>query len=97
MIGAGLLFLASNLEVMPEVNIGRMWPLILVVIGVGKLIGSDPGERWAGVTLMLIAGIFLAHNYRVMRLHDSWPLFIVVAGLSVISGSCSRKVEGKKP
>jgi len=32
-----------------------------------------------------------------VRLHDSWPLFIVIAGLSVMFGSHNRKVEGKKP
>ena len=37
-----------------------------------------------GLVLIFIAGIFLAHNYDVMRLRDSWPLFIVGAGLSVL-------------
>ena len=33
-----------------------------------------------GLVLTFIAGIFLAHNYDVARLRDSWPLFIVGAG-----------------
>lgn len=33
------------------------------------------------IGLVFIAGIFLAHNYDVTRLRDSWPLFIVGAGL----------------
>jgi hypothetical protein len=97
LIGVGLVFLASNLGSLPEMNIARLWPLVLVIIGTGKIVSSDPDDRWCGVTLLLIAGIFLAHNYRVMRIHDSWPLFIVVAGLSVMFGSRSRRIEGKKP
>ena len=97
LIGIGLIFLASNLGTMPEVNIARMWPLFLVVIGVIKILAPGDEGRWGGVSLILIAGIFLAHNYRVMRIHDSWPLFIVIAGLSVMFGSSQRKVEANKP
>lgn len=97
LIGVGLMFLASNLGSLPELNLARMWPLVLVIIGTAKLVSTDPDERWGGVTMILIAGIFLAHNYRVLRIHDSWPLFIVVAGLSVMFGSRSRKVERKQP
>ena len=97
LIGIGLIFLASNLGTMPEINVARMWPLFLVAIGVIKILAPGEDSRWDGVSLLLIAGIFLAHNYRVMRIHDSWPLFIVVAGLGVMFGSRQRKVEGKKP
>ena len=56
-----------------------------------------PRAEIGGLTLVLTGAIFLAHTYRVVRLHDSWPLFIVIAGLSVMFGSHNRKVEGKKP
>jgi uncharacterized membrane protein HdeD (DUF308 family) len=37
-LGIGVLFLLSNLDVIP--NIGKMWPLILVVVGLALLIGA---------------------------------------------------------
>ncbi len=95
LIGIGLIFLASNLGTMPEINMARMWPLILVAIGVIKILAPGEDSRWDGVSLILIASIFLAHNYRVMRIHDSWPLFIVVAGLTVMFGHRQRKMSGK--
>jgi hypothetical protein len=95
LIAVGLIFLASNLATMPEVNFARLWPLILVIIAAGKLVAPGEEGRWSGVSLMLIAAIFLAHNYRVMAIHDSWPLFIVIAGLSVLFGSRRRKIGGK--
>lgn len=97
LIGIGLMFLASNLGSLPEFDAARMWPLVLVVIGVGQLFSSDVEGRIGGITLMLTGAIFLAHNYRVVRLHDSWPLFMVVAGISVMFGSRNRKIESKKP
>ena len=97
LIGIGLIFLASNLGTMPEINVARMWPLILFVIGIGKILAPGEDSRWDGVSLILIGSIFLAHNYHFMRIHDSWPLFIVVAGLTVMFGHRQRKVPGTKP
>jgi hypothetical protein len=76
------------------VNIARLWPLILVAIGAGKLLTPGPDSRWDGFYLIFIAGIFLAHNYRVLTLRDSWPLFIVLAGLSVLFKTACGKRRG---
>ena len=97
LIGFGFIFLASNLGALPELDVARMWPLVLVVIGIGQLFSGDAEGRVGGLTLILTGAIFLGHTYRVVRLHDSWPLFIVIAGLSVMFGSRNRKIEGKKP
>ena len=96
LIVMGAVFLAANLGALPELDFSRLWPLVLVIIGLRELIAPGDEGRVGGVTLLLTAGIFLAHNYHVMRLNDSWPLFIAVAGLSVIFGSCKRKV-GARP
>lgn len=37
-LGVGLIFLLSNLDIIPD--LGRMWPLILVVIGIALLAGA---------------------------------------------------------
>ncbi|MGB8657302.1 MAG: DUF5668 domain-containing protein [Candidatus Zixiibacteriota bacterium] len=37
-LGLGIVFLLSNLEIIPD--IGRMWPLVLVVIGIALVVGS---------------------------------------------------------
>ena len=97
LIGIGLMFLASNLGSLPEFDWARSWPLVLVVIGVAQLFSGDVEGRIGGLTLILTGAIFLGHTYRVVRLHDSWPLFIVIAGISVMFGSRNRKIESKKP
>lgn len=90
----GLVFLASNLGTMPEVNFARLWPVILLAIGAGEILFPSPDEnRWGGLVLIFIAGIFLAHNYDVVRLRDSWPLFIVGAGLSVLLNASSSRTD----
>lgn len=37
-LGIGLIFLLSNLGILPD--IGEMWPLIPVVVGIALIIGS---------------------------------------------------------
>jgi multisubunit Na+/H+ antiporter MnhB subunit len=38
LIGIGLLFLLINLDVLP--NMGRSWPIIIIVIGIALIIGG---------------------------------------------------------
>lgn len=100
LVAVGLLFLASNLGTLPDVNFARLWPVILLVIGVGKIVSPSPDEaRWGGLVFVCMAGIFLAHNYDVLRLRDSWPLFIVVAGLSVLlnASTCGKNRKEGMP
>lgn len=37
-LGIGLIFLLSNLEILPDIR--EMWPLILIVVGISLMIGS---------------------------------------------------------
>jgi hypothetical protein len=96
----GLVFLAGNYDFGlfgVEVDFGRLWPLILIVLGVAKMAFPEGESRLGGLPLVFVGGIFLAHNYDVMRIHQSWPLFIVAAGIGILAGawSCSPKKEGQ--
>jgi hypothetical protein len=46
MIVMGLIFLASNMRMLPS-QFWNLWPLILVVVGLGGLLISDK-EEWDG-------------------------------------------------
>jgi len=89
-VAVGLVFLAINLDLMPPWELGRLWPVVLIVMGAAKVLFPDGDSRLAGLPLLLIGGIFLAHNYDVLHIRDSWPLFIVSAGLGVLAGACKR-------
>ena len=96
-IAIGLIFLAMNYDLMPAQDIGRLWPVILIVIGVGQMLFPDAEGRLGGLPLLFVGGIFLAHNYDVMRLKQSWPLFIVAGGISILasSWSCAPRKQGQ--
>jgi hypothetical protein len=97
LILVGLMLLAGNYELGIDINVGRMWPLILIVIGLAKVTFPEGESRLGGMPLVFVGGIFLAHNYDVMSIHESWPLFIVAAGIGVLanSWSSSTKKEGQ--
>lgn len=97
LIAIGGIFLMGNLTDVPMWTLGRLWPVILIIIGAAKVLWPNEGEgRTAGLPLFGVGCIFLAHNYGVLSLRDSWPLFIVVAGVSILmGGSCQpRRANG---
>lgn len=81
----GLLLLGRQLHL--GLDLGRMWPLILIVLGLSKFMTVDAdGHRGNGAWLLLIGGLFLLNNYRILGLGDSWPVFIIAGGLAMIFG-----------
>jgi LiaF transmembrane domain len=86
MVALGLLLLADRLGAGPGWDFGRLWPVILLALGVARLlVPRDDGSR-GGLWLIFLGVLFLLNNYRVMTLDQSWPLFIVVAGLAILFG-----------
>ena len=97
----GVLFLDELGEFEPNVLDNLRQPLeegvIRVARAMAKVAFPEGESRLGGIPLVFVGGIFLAHNYDVMRIHQSWPLFIVAAGLGVLanSWSSSTKKEGQ--
>ena len=90
LIALGGLFLADRVFWLPVDAFSRYWPVILIVLGTGHLFSRERrGMPW----LLVVGGIMLLHTTDVLTLHDSWPLFIVAAGL----GSIWRGWQGPAP
>jgi hypothetical protein len=99
LIAIGVIFLASRLHLTAPVDLARLWPVILIVLGFGRLVArTDDGRHLGGLTTMLIGVIFLLHTYRIFTIDQSWPLFLVVGGLSLVLSSRYRDRRlGAKP
>jgi hypothetical protein len=89
----GLVLLGGQFRM--GLDFGRLWPLVLIVIGIGRFLTTTPdGRRGNGAWLLFIGVLFLLNNFRILGLGDSWPLFIVAAGLSIMFGRRGeRKVQ----
>lgn len=92
MIAVGVVFLVGRLNGGLDWSIQRLWPVLPLVMGLSKLIvPAEDGSRRGGVWLTLVGIVFLLHNYQIMLIDDSWPLFIVGLGVSILLG------RGKRP
>jgi hypothetical protein len=81
-VAVGLIMLAGQLDL--DWKFGRLWPVILIVVGVGKFLSRSEDAIASGFMFLFLGGIFLMHTFRIFTLGDSWPLFIVMAGISMI-------------
>lgn len=96
LIGLGLVFLSKQLGLIHGLDISLLWPLILIIIGAGKLFGPRAeGQPRSGVWLLFLGGLFLMHTFRIMTLDRSWPLFVVAGGVSIMLGSRGRSGQSK--
>jgi hypothetical protein len=91
MIALGLMFLSAQLGIAPGLDMSRLWPVILIVFGLSRVVFPDVEDgrarnRFGGFWLVFVGGIFLLNNFGVMTLGQSWPLFIVAGGVAILFG-----------
>jgi predicted membrane protein len=87
-IAVGVLALLDNLRIFPWPVLRTLWPMALVVFGVGRLLWPrHPGSWVFGAGLIGVGTAMTLHNLGLLNvnLHDWWPVFIILAGLSIVS------------
>jgi hypothetical protein len=102
LIVLGLLMLGDQLRIGYDpfgirLDLGRLWPVVLLVIGAGRFFAArTEGRSGGGYWLMFLGGVFLLHTYDLLRLRQSWPLFVVAGGLAMMFGERSCRQEVKR-
>ena len=86
-IGIGLLALLDNLRIFDIALLRTFWPLGLVIWGLSSL--AWPHRRGSGLFGLVLIAVGLALTaqqlgYLQFRWRDWWPVFIIVAGLSIV-------------
>jgi hypothetical protein len=96
-VAIGLVLLVQQFVPSHHLEIGRLWPIALIVIGARKLL-----ETWrnagrvagGGVSLIAVGTILLLLTQGIMTIAQSWPLFIVGQGLGLALGGVRRAGRG---
>ena len=83
-VAVGLTLLAGQLNLGWAWDLGRLWPVFLIAIGLARFVNPGEDGRGTGIWFMFMGAIFMLHTSRVLRLNDSWPLFIVATGVSML-------------
>ena len=84
LMGGGVLFLASQLDLVDLPPIWNWWPAIFFAIGLPKLFSA---REWpSGISMFLLGLTFFAIMERWWGLGWStgWPLFLVITGLEIV-------------
>jgi len=83
LIVAGVILLGQRLGWGPQWDFRESWPLILIGLG-GIRLALDRGVRRAGYFWILAGVVFLLDQRGVLALRDSWPVFIIWIGISLV-------------
>lgn len=96
----GMLALLDNLGIIEFGNIWRLWPLILIALGMSRLL-RPPGSqgRFAGGILLLLGGWFLLNNLGIVPFNVGIfvPLLVLLIGGRLIWGATRSGLEGPIP
>lgn len=86
-VGVGLLALLDNLQLFDIALLRTLWPLGLVLWGLGRLAWPrQSGSAMVGVVVIGVGLALTAQNlgYLHFRWRDWWPVLIIVVGLSIV-------------
>jgi predicted membrane protein len=93
-IGAALLL--DNLGLMDSGDILRLWPAILIFVGLRDLFVASDGSRAMRGTLLVAFGVLLLLNtFEVFEFSiiGLWPLFLILFGANMLIRNASRRGE----
>ena len=85
-IGIGVLFLLSNMNIVYLQDWWHYWPVILIAAGLAKLVDSPAGGRTNGIVMIVVGALFLGNTLGFLHLtwRDFWPLILIGAGVLML-------------
>ena len=86
-IGIGTLALLDNLHLFGMPLLRTFWPLALVLFGLSRIVWPRHSGSWLfGLALVIVGSVMTAQNLDLVsiRLRDWWPVFIILAGASIL-------------
>jgi predicted tellurium resistance membrane protein TerC len=98
-LGIGIFLLIVGVALLLEnfnfLNVGpvwRFWPVIIIVIGLGRLLDAQvAGEYQKAFWMLFIGGWLLISELHVFGLHygNSWPILLIGVGIGMLWKSFS--------
>jgi hypothetical protein len=80
---SGVLLTLDQMGLVEVRSFGRLWPLLLIALGLARLLLAREGSQ-SGFWLLAIGSWFALDYFLGYRVQDTWPLVIVAAGLTIV-------------
>ena len=96
LIGLGVAILAAQEGWSWAPNLRRLWPLFFLFIATAHVSAKRGLLQPMPIYFVCLTTIFLLHTHRVFVLRDSWPLFIVAAGLLVLLAQLADQADRRR-
>ncbi len=83
----GSILLLDNFDIINTPSIWNFWPLILIIIGIGKLLDARLPQEYQKAFWMLFLGTwFLISELHLFGLsyHNSWPILLIGFGIGML-------------
>lgn len=100
LVALGLVFTLQNLEVVDADRYLRLWPSLLVLVGLVKFVSArSVPERTGALVWLVVGGLLLLDKLDVVRFDvwDLWPLVLVFLGVHLVSRAAWRGGSGGSP
>jgi len=90
LVAIGTVILLDHMGVFPAYQVWRLWPLILIVVGVVRYI-ECPSNRAFSIILAFIGTMLLLGNLGYLHISwaEMWPIVLIAAGIAMIWGRMS--------
>ncbi|MBN1398113.1 MAG: hypothetical protein JXA06_08810 [Bacteroidetes bacterium] len=83
----GVILLLNNFNVLDTASAWDFWPVILIIIGLGKLLDARlPHEYHKGFWMLFLGTWFLISELHIFGLDysDSWPILMIGIGIGIL-------------
>ena len=90
---AGVALLLDKFDLFYAGHVWHYWPIIIIVIGVGKLLDAQFAREYRKAYITLFWGSwFLISELHLFGLdyHNSWPLLLIGVGIGMLWKSASH-------
>jgi hypothetical protein len=93
----GVVSLLARLNILPPGIFAVYFPLFLIVFGMIRIMWpSRPGREVGGLWIALAGGLLLFDRLDIMKMGESWPLVVIMAGLTLVFKALGWLPDGKE-
>lgn len=94
-MAAGLLLTLDNLGVFDAGQLLRLWPVVLIAVGLVKLRTHEAGERGGAFVWLGLGVLLLLNSLDLLQLRKLWPLVLLLLGASMVRRALAGAEEKK--